>query len=178
MPMNIIYREAETSDAGKFLEYCKIVGAESDNLTFGAEGIPFTISQEADFIRKFAGNPDSVMLVAFDEGELVGTGAVSSISGKNRFAHRRDIAISIRKDYWGKGIMTEAVKRIIRYSFDELKIDLLSAFHYSENLRSKRVIEKCGFEYEITLYQSSKRYDDKVMDMVCYCILKDNYYKV
>ena len=33
MPMNITFREAEPSDAGKFLEYCKTVGAESDNLT-------------------------------------------------------------------------------------------------------------------------------------------------
>ena len=55
MPMNIIYREAEPSDAGKFLEYCKIVGAESDNLTFGAEGLPFTISQTADYIRNISG---------------------------------------------------------------------------------------------------------------------------
>ena len=51
MPMNITYREAEPSDAGKFLEYCKIVGSETDNLTFGAEGLSLTISQEADFIR-------------------------------------------------------------------------------------------------------------------------------
>ena len=50
--MNIIYREAETSDAGRFLEYCKIVGTESDNLTFGEEGLPFSISQTADYIRK------------------------------------------------------------------------------------------------------------------------------
>ena len=71
--------------------------------------------------------------------------------------------------------MTEAAKCVIGYAFDELKIDLLSAFHYPENYRSKRVIEKCGFEYEITLHQSVKRYDGKLMDMVCYCILKSNY---
>ena len=104
--MNVIYREAEPSDAGKFLEYCKIVGGESDNLTFGAEGLPFTISQQADYIRKFNGNPNSVMIVAFDEGELIGTGAVSVVSGKPRFAHRSEIAISVRKDYWNKGIGT------------------------------------------------------------------------
>ena len=104
MPMNIIYREAEPSDAGKLLEYCKRVGGESDNLTFGQEGLPFSISQEADYIRKFAGNPSSVMLVAFDEGKIIGTGAVSVVSGRPRFAHRREIAISVRKDYWGKGI--------------------------------------------------------------------------
>ena len=39
------------------------------------------------------------------------------------------------------------------------------------------LISECGFEYEITLSKSSKRYDGKLMDMVCYCILKDDYYK-
>ena len=92
MPMNITFREAEPSDAGKFLEYCKTVGAESNNLTFGAEGIPFSISQEADFIRKYSGNPDSIMLVAFDEGELVGTGA-ESVELEVRSDNERAIAL-------------------------------------------------------------------------------------
>ena len=91
MPMNITYREAEPSDAGKFLEYSKIVGTESDNLTFGAEGLPFSISQTADYIRNLSGNPEGVMILAFDEGELVGSGVVSSVSGRARFAHRKDL---------------------------------------------------------------------------------------
>ena len=145
MPMNIIYREAEPSDAGKFLEYCKIVGAESDNLTFGAEGIPFTISQEADFIRKFAGNPDSVMLVAFDEGELVGTGAVSSISGKNRFAHRRDIAISVRKDYWGKGIGSGLMNLLLDFC-KKTGAESVELEVRSDNERAIALYKKFGFE--------------------------------
>ena len=116
-------------------------------------------------------------IVLKTENKVIGAIKLNPDNNRGKY-YAKAISFVLSPIYWGKGIMTEAVKRVIRYSFDELKIDLLSAFHYSENLRSKRVIEKCGFEYEITLYQSSKRYDDKVMDMVCYCILKDNYYKV
>ncbi len=145
MPINITYREAEPSDAGKFLEYCKKVGAETDNLTFGAEGIPFSISQEADFIRKFAGNPDSVMIVAFDEGELIGTGAVSVISGKPRFSHRREIALSVRKDYWGKGIGTGIMNLLIDFC-KKSGAEAVELQVRSDNEAAIALYKKFGFE--------------------------------
>ena len=143
--MNIIYREAEPSDAGKFLEYCKIVGSETDNLTFGAEGLSLSISQEADFIRKFAGNPGSIMIVAFDEGELIGTGAVSVVSGKPRFAHRREIAISVRKDYWGKGIGTGIMNVLMDFA-KKSGAEVLELQVRSDNERAIALYEKFGFE--------------------------------
>lgn len=145
MPMNIIYREAEPSDAGKFLEYSKIVGSETDNLTFGAEGLPLTISQEADFIRKFAGNPGSIMIVAFDEGELIGTGAVSVVSGKPRFAHRREIAISVRKDYWGKGIGTGIMNVLMDFA-KKSGAEVLELQVRSDNEAAISLYKKFGFE--------------------------------
>ncbi len=143
--MNIIYREAEPSDAGKFLEYCKIVGRESDNLTFGAEGLPLSISQEADYIRKFAGNPNQVMIVAFDEGELVGTGAVSVIGSRERFAHRREIAISVRKDYWGKGIGSGIMKVLIDFC-KKSGAEVVQLEVRSDNERALALYKKFGFE--------------------------------
>ena len=145
MPMNITYREAEPSDAGKFLEYCKIVGSETDNLTFGAEGLSLTISQEADFIRKFAGNPGSIMIVAFDEGELIGTGAVSVVSGKPRFAHRREIAISVRKDYWGKGIGTGIMNVLMDFA-KKSGAEVLELEVRSDNEAAISLYKKFGFE--------------------------------
>lgn len=145
MPMNIIYREAEPSDAGKLLEYCKRVGGESDNLTFGQEGLPFSISQEADYIRRFAGNPGSVMLVAFDEGKLIGTGAVSVVSGRPRFAHRREIAISVRKDYWGKGIGSGLMNLLMDFckksGAESVELEVRS-----DNERAIALYKKFGFE--------------------------------
>ena len=145
MPMNIIYREAEPSDAGKFLEYSKIVGSETDNLTFGAEGLSLSISQEADFIRKFAGNPGSVMIVAFDEGELIGTGAVSVVSGKPRFAHRSEIAISVRKDYWGKGIGTGIMNILMDFA-KKSGAEVLELEVRSDNEAAIALYKKFGFE--------------------------------
>ena len=74
-------------------------------------------------------------------------------------------------------INNSLVKRIIEYLFEELNIDLLSAFHYPNNDQSKKVLEKCGFEYEITIEQGSTRYDGQVFDAVCYSILNSDYFQ-
>ncbi len=59
----------------------------------------------------------------------------------------RDIGYVLHKDFWGQGIMTEGVKRVIEYSFKDLNYDFLSCVHYTYNNQSRRVIEKCGFTF-------------------------------
>ena len=82
----------------------------------------------------------------------------------------------LAEPYWGRGLMTEAVKGMIKYAFEELNIDLLSVYHYPHNERSKRVIEKCGFHYEGTLRRASTIYNGRVFDDVCYSLTKEEYY--
>lgn len=73
--------------------------------------------------------------------------------------------------------MTEAVKAVIQYAFEELEgIDMLTVFHSPDNMRTKRVIEKCGFTYEITLEKAYTGYDGQVSDSVCYSLMKDEYF--
>lgn len=78
---------------------------------------------------------------------------------------------ALSEPYWGQGIMTESVKRLIQYGFGELKLDLISAYCYPHNLRSKRVLEKCGFVHEGTLSQC-ERIDGKIYDIECYVLIR------
>lgn len=73
--------------------------------------------------------------------------------------------------------MTEAVKCIVRYAFEDLSVDLLSAFTTPQNIGSKLVLEKSGFTYEGTIKNGYKRYDDEIFDSVIYSISKADYYK-
>lgn len=63
----------------------------------------------------------------------------------------RSIGYVLSKDYWGKGLMPEAVKEVLRYLFRDEKLDFLLVSHYVWNERSRRVIEKCGFRYLKTI---------------------------
>ena len=59
----------------------------------------------------------------------------------------REIGYVLSKDYWGQGLMPEAVKAVIRYLFEDVKLDFVLVGHFSWNRQSARVIEKCGFRH-------------------------------
>ena len=63
----------------------------------------------------------------------------------------REIGYVLAKDCWGQGLMTEAVREVIRWLFEDMGLDFIVVGHYERNVRSRRVIEKCGFEYVKTL---------------------------
>ena len=58
----------------------------------------------------------------------------------------REIGYVLSKDYWGKGLMPEAVNAVIDYLFNTVGLDFLTCGYYEFNVQSKRVQEKCGFK--------------------------------
>ena len=70
----------------------------------------------------------------------------------------REIGYVLSKDYWGLGLMPEAVKKVIEYCFNDLKLDFLLCGHFLSNNQSKRVQEKCGFK-EIKQIRYETRYN-------------------
>jgi len=59
----------------------------------------------------------------------------------------REIGYVLSKEYWGQGLMPEAVMRVIDYCYKDLNCEFLQCSHAVENEQSKRVIEKVGFQY-------------------------------
>jgi len=94
---------------------------------------------------------------------------------KRRNAKAKSIGYVLAEEYWGRGLMVEAVKRVLQHAFEELGVDIVSVYHYPFNVRSRRVIEKCGFRYEGTLRRAFAIYDGSVYDDVCYSITREEY---
>lgn len=59
----------------------------------------------------------------------------------------REIGYVLSKDYWGRGLMQEAVKETIKWLFESEKLDLILCGHFTSNRQSARVQEKCGFRF-------------------------------
>ena len=70
----------------------------------------------------------------------------------------REIGYVLSKDYWGQGLMPEAVKAVMDWLFHEVGLDFIMVGHFDWNGQSRRVVEKCGFQYiKTTKYKT--RYD-------------------
>lgn len=88
--------------------------------------------------------------------------------------HRQtaELGYYIAEEYWGKGIMTEAVKQICEDVFANSDIIRIYAEPFAYNVASCRVLEKVGFQYEGTLRSNAVK-NSKVIDMKMYSLLKE-----
>ena len=59
----------------------------------------------------------------------------------------KELGYVLSKDYWNKGIMTEAVSKVIEYCFKTLKLNYLVATYFNYNIESKKVLEKLNFKF-------------------------------
>ena len=58
----------------------------------------------------------------------------------------KEIAFLLNENYWGKGIMKEAVKVVLKWAFEELKIPKILSGNYKENIQSAKFQDKIGFK--------------------------------
>ena len=59
----------------------------------------------------------------------------------------RELGYILNKDYWNKGIMKEAVSKVVDYCFNTLKLNFLMASYFNYNIASKRVLENLNFKF-------------------------------
>ena len=93
---------ARPEDAAALLDYLKIVGGETDNLSFGAEGVPLAPEEEQAYLRTQVDSPDHVQYLARVDGELIGTASLNRKPGRMR--HRGVFGISLKRAWWGCGL--------------------------------------------------------------------------
>ncbi len=67
----------------------------------------------------------------------------------------KEIGYVLSKDYWGRGLMCEAVAAVLRFCFETLGTELVTVGHFEDNVQSRRVIEKSGFSF-YRMYDSKK----------------------
>ena len=141
--MGIRIEKAAPGDAAMLLEYLKQVGGETNNLTFGSEGLPFSVEAEAEFISSIENSYDDIMFLAKSEGKIVGCASLSRLP--RRMKHRGDIAISVAKEYWNKGVGSQLLDNIISFA-KENAFEIIDLQVRNDNQRAIHLYEKYGFE--------------------------------
>lgn len=103
-------------------------------------------------------------------GEVVGR--IRGMNINERIA-QVELAYELGKEWWNQGLMTEAVRRIIDFFFDEIGFNRIYASHAHENVASGKVMQKCGMKYEGTARRMCKC-NNGMFDMVNYGILAED----
>ena len=111
------------------------------------------------------------------QGKVIGSLGIEEYSEENYpelgALQGREIGYVLSKAYWGQGLMPEAVKAVIAYLFDEVGLDFIIVGHFDWNGQSRRVIEKCGFQY-IKTNKFETRYET-VETSIEYILWREQY---
>ena len=111
-------------------------------------------------------------VVTNDEKKMIGTCGFTTLD----FSHNAaEVGYVLNPRYWGRGIATEAVRRVLDFAFRELNVRRVEAKYIIGNDASRRVMEKCGFTYEGTLRRAYRMYDNNLREVRCYSMLREEY---
>ncbi len=141
-----------------------------DNLRDGLP-YPYTVQDGKDYISAMlsADENNTFAFAVTADGKAIGS--IGVFRGDNIHRQTAELGYYIAEDYWGKGIMTEAVKQICEYVFKNSDILRIYAEPFAYNTASCRVLEKSGFQCEGTLRKNAVK-NGKVLDMKMYSRLK------
>ena len=127
---------------------------------------------EQDWIPRYA-RPDYYNWAIVWKGTGTVIGNVECFEPRESVGELR-LGYCMSRQFWGRGIMPEAVREIIRFLFFEVGANRIQAEHDTRNPKSGRVMQKCGMQYEGTLRQKI-RTTAGLADECVYGILKSEF---
>ncbi|MDD2413581.1 MAG: GNAT family N-acetyltransferase [Eubacteriaceae bacterium] len=167
----LILRPVNAGDLDDLFEY-----SSQADVGRNAGWKPHTTRQETqDLIDGVLLGNDAVLAIVYaGANKVIGTiGLVPDPKRQNQNA--RMMGYAMNQDYWGHGLMTEAVSALLRACFSSQGITLVSAYCYPENNRSKAVLRKSGFHWEGRLSQCELCYDGQIRDNDCFAVTGEGY---
>jgi len=143
----LILRPFIQKDLDDFYEYASVEGVGE------MAGWKHHQSKEESqqILNRFIENDKTFAIVLKSNNKVIGSLGIEEYGMEESLTEfhdylGREIGYVLSKDYWGIGIMPEAVKAVIDYLFKVLNFDFLTCGYYDFNRQSKRVQEKCGFK--------------------------------
>ena len=167
---DFIIRDLNLKDLDDYFEYAK-----SPEVGPNAGWKPITSIEVCK--RVLSGNilsKDVYAIALRDSNKLIGTISLYNY-GIRKYNKAKTLGFSLSRDYWNRGIMTKAVLLMIDYTFNKTDCEVLEVGHHSDNYASKRVIEKCGFNYDGRLCKYKKLYDGRLIDADFYSMTREDY---
>jgi ribosomal-protein-alanine N-acetyltransferase len=104
-----------------------------------------------------------------DEGKVIGT---CGYYGFHFWNKRASFGYELGSDYWRQGIMTQAIRAMINFGFDEMELNRVQALVMPKNVASIRMLEKLGFEREGRLEEYERWGSKGFVDLFIFALLR------
>ena len=161
------WKESDASSLASVLSNKKILENLRDGVPY-----PYTEQDALNYIQAMKNSDKNdvfVFAVVADDKVVGNVGA-----DRQENVHRRtaELGYYLGEEYWGRGIMTEAVKKTCAYIFEHSDIIRIFAETYADNVGSCRVLEKAGFTCEGVLRKAAEK-SGVIKDVKMYALIKE-----
>ena len=139
----LLLRPFTEADAADLYEYARDprVGLPADWPPHGS------VEESLKIIRTVFAAPHTFALTDRSSGKVIGSTGFTGRSRPELPAPNDELGYALSPAFWGRGLMPEAAAELLRHAFEDLELAAVWCSHYRDNLRSRRVIEKCGFSF-------------------------------
>ena len=103
---------------------------------------PYTLADAETFIASADTEDETVFIVTLRDGTIIGAAGIAKLDGQ-----KPELGYWLGTQFWGQGYATEAARAVIDHAFTDLGLDVLHSGARISNPASRRVLEKCGFQW-------------------------------
>lgn len=133
---------------------------------------PYTLADAERFIQDCIAQGEERQLAQAIIIEGKAAGSIGVFVKDDVYEKSAELGYWLAEEYWGRGVMTEAARRICREAFDRFDILRVFAEPFESNLGSRRVLEKAGFTYEGTMRNGVFK-NGRVLSYRVYSLLRE-----
>jgi len=144
----------------------------TDNLRDGLPS-PYSLKDAHDWLNLILpeNNPPRFFAITIDKKVV---GSIGIVSKTDIYRKNFEIGFFLSENFWGKGIATKAIKAATSYSFRDFDIIRVYAESFSDNIGSRRALEKAGFKLEATIKRNIIK-NGIIKDSCIYSVLKEDF---
>ncbi len=169
---HLTLRKMKPSDARDMYEYARLESVTEYLLWYPHK----CVEQTMDYLQYVqasyrAGDFYDWAVVDSETKKMIGTCGFTRLDFTHNLA---EIGYVLNPGYWGRGIATEAVRRVMDFAFMELNVHRVEAKYIIGNDASRRVMEKCGMTFE-GVQRASMYIKGQYRDIGICSILSDEY---
>jgi [ribosomal protein S5]-alanine N-acetyltransferase len=144
----------------------------SDNLRDGFPN-PYTINDANNWLNMIIPiNEPPRFFAIIINNQLAGS--IGLVTKEDIYRKNIEIGYFLSEEYWGRGIMTKAIKLATSYAFTKFDIIRVYAEPFADNPGSRKVLEKAGFKCE-AVFKKNVIKNGIIKDSCIYSVLKDNF---
>jgi RimJ/RimL family protein N-acetyltransferase len=144
----------------------------ADNLRDGFP-FPYSISDARNWLNSIIPINEPPRFFAILSNDLL-AGSIGIVTKNDIYRKNVEIGYFLAEDYWGKGIMTKAIKAATAYAFSKFDIIRVYAEPFADNPGSRKVLEKAGFMCE-AVFRKNVIKNGIIKDSCIYSVLKENF---